>query len=256
MYTAGFDIGTIFIKSCLLNDGRIVASAIRRLDSEPATAIKHCLCEMLDSAGIWRWRVRRIAATGYGAGYVNKARYRYPEPLCIAEYFRFHGNGIRTVVDIGGLFMRVLILDENGVLVESMTNHTCASGSGRLLETASDALSIDFEAFSKNASLSEDCPQLTSSCAVFAESEIISQFNAGVSADKIAASVADSIAARAATVAAESRASGRTALIGGVSMVKAVTERFEKKTGLRVEPLDFNPQLVSAWGAALLAGKE
>ncbi len=253
MFTAGFDIGTSFVKVCVAENGTIAGSAIRRMVSDPGRVIEECYREAVAAANTSSWRIRRTAATGHGSSLARRAKKLVPEQLCIAAAIGLLDSSIRTIIDIGGLFMRVVEIAPNGKITDNRTKHTCASGSGRLLEIAAEAISVDLESFSEFAGRSLQPQTVTSSCAVFAESEIISQFNAGVPPEDIAAGVVESVSTRAATLLGESPLQGRLLLIGGVAAIGAVRSCLEKKTGQPVVSPVCDSRLVSALGAAVLA---
>jgi activator of 2-hydroxyglutaryl-CoA dehydratase len=93
---------------------------------------------------------------------------------------------------------------------------------------------------------------INSPCAVFAESEIISQVNAGKKSEDILSGVLRSIAARAATLVERSDASGRVALCGGVAKLPAFRVMFERMIKGEALLPDLDSQIIVSYGAALL----
>ena len=78
----------------------------------------------------------------------------------------------------------------------TLTNDKCAAGSGKFLEMVSETLSVPFDSISDMALRSNSPYAINSQCAVFAESEIISQVNGGRSGEDILAGVLKSIVLR------------------------------------------------------------
>lgn len=255
MITAGFDIGTRFHKICLVEDRRIIASSCREAGNDPGREIRSAYLDLLGSAGLKPRSVKKSITTGHGAGLVRFAAYELPEAACIARAVSSANASIRTVIDVGALFIRIVSIDENGFLDDSTVNDPCAAGSGKFLELVSEALEIPFEDISRRASLSRRPYAVTSACAVFAESEVISQLNAGTPGEDIMAGVVQSIVSKVATLLVKAGApeSGQTALTGGVSELPLFREELARSSGRELTALPLDPRIVPACGAALLA---
>jgi predicted CoA-substrate-specific enzyme activase len=253
--TAGFDIGTRFHKICLVEDGRIIASSCREAGRNPGREIRSAYLALLDSTGLKPRSVARSIATGHGAGLVDFAAYELSDAACIARAVSSADPSIRTVIDVGALFIRIVSIDENGFLDDSTVNDPCAAGSGKFLELVSEALEIPFKAISERASLSRRPYAITSACAVFAESEVISQLNAGIPSEDIMAGVVQSIISKVLTLLVKAGASecGRTALTGGVSELPLFREQLARSSGRDLAELPIDARIAPAYGAALLA---
>jgi len=104
---------------------------------------------------------------------VKKAAFTLGEAACTAKAAFLLDRDIRTVVDMGGLFITVATLDQNGFLETTHVNERCAAGSGKFLEMVADAVGVPFDKISSLASFATEPYSFTSNCAVFAESEII-----------------------------------------------------------------------------------
>lgn len=254
MITAGFDIGTRFFKICLTEGLCILASFCGEAGRDPDRAIRSAYRTLLRKAGLTPRLVEKIIATGHGADLVRGAAYKLLEPACIARAVHRTDPCVRTVVDVGSLFIRIVSIDENGFLEDSLLNEPCAAGSGKFLELVCDALDVPFQCVSEHAAASREPYVLTSTCAVFAESEVISQINAGARSEDILAGIVQSIVSKVVTLLVKSGAAeGRTALIGGVSAVPLFREELARAAGRDFTLLPLSPQMVPAYGAALLA---
>ena len=162
-------------------------------------------------------------------------------------------NKIRTVIDIGGLFINIVTNDENGRLVDALSNDQCAAGSGKFLEMTSEATEIPLSAISSNFLTSRKPYTIKSSCAIFAESEMISRINEGHDGNDIMASVVYSIASRAVTLLEKINAPDDVTLIGGVSKIGGLELILQELSSRKISALPADPQIISALGAALLA---
>jgi len=254
MITAGFDIGTRAFKICLVEDTRLMAGVCRLADRNLEQSIRHAYKQLLEDQGIHKRHVKKVIATGYGADLVDIAAYELSEPACLARAAYQLDRELDTLIDIGALFIRIVKIDENGYLEDSDVNEPCAAGSGKFLELAAEALAVPFEDISAIAARSLTPYTITSTCAVFAESEIISQINAGVSCEDILAGVLDALVFKVQALLGKTGAIGsKLALTGGVANVPGVRVKLAAVLGKDVIALPLDPQLVPAYGAALLA---
>jgi (R)-2-hydroxyacyl-CoA dehydratese activating ATPase len=206
----------------------------------------------LDAAGVKKRKIERIAATGYGSDLVKKADAVMPEAICIARAIHTINPDIRIAVDVGGLFIDIIVISENGLIKESYVNDKCAAGSGKFLEMVSELVSVPIESI--GGQVSDNPYIINSQCAVFAESEIISQVNAGMDRNDIVSGVLKSIASRTASLLDKAGDSGAITLCGGVSRIGPFRAMLEGLIGRDILTCGIDPQIVPAYGAALIAG--
>ena len=79
-----------------------------------------------------------------------------------------------TIIDIGGQGIRIVELDDMGVMQNFRTNDKCSTGTGCFLETMSIALDIAHDDMGEVGLTAKSPCRIHSICTVFAESEIIS----------------------------------------------------------------------------------
>lgn len=118
------------------------------------------------------------------------------------------------VADCGGLRTRVFDISK-GVLKRSLENERCTSGGGRFVETMTAALESDMDKVDELVSAASSPVRISSPCMVFAESEMISQVNAGVPKQDVLAGVVAHAVEKAATLIMQADPSGRPVVIGG-----------------------------------------
>lgn len=90
-----------------------------------------------------------------------------------------------TLLDIGGQDAKVIQV-RDGRPVDFLTNDRCAAGSGRYLENMAAILGISLDEL---ASFSDVSLELNSTCAIFAESEIIARVIEGYSTAQLGAGI-------------------------------------------------------------------
>ncbi|HEY77096.1 MAG TPA: 2-hydroxyglutaryl-CoA dehydratase [Thermoflexia bacterium] len=193
-----------------------------------------------------------LVATGYGRRLVRQATRRVTEITCHARgIFRELGHG-GTLVDIGGQDSKVIAIGPRGEVLDFVMNDKCAAGTGRFLENAARRLGVPLERMGTEALAATDEVSISSTCTVFAESEVVSLIAHGVDLGPILRGLHRALVRR---IVAMVRTVGLTPplmLSGGVVRNLAIRQMLEEETGERVV-LPRHPQLMGAYGAALLA---
>jgi len=129
----------------------------------------------------------KITATGYGKITVQiEDAVHIPEIQAHVKGAVFQsGLGDFTLLDIGGQDTKVVQVRDSHV-VDFMTNDRCAAGSGRYIENMAAVLGIGLEEL---CAYSEEPVELSSTCAIFGETEIIAKIVEGYALDRLAAGV-------------------------------------------------------------------
>ena len=131
-------------------------------------------------------------------------------------------------------------------------NDKCASGAGIFLETVAEMMQIPISEMGPFSLNSSKEIVLTTTCAVFAESEIVAEVHRGSAKEDIIAGVHDSIAVKIATVTNRVGIAADLIFTGGVALNTGMVRALEKQLELDIQvPKD--PKIVGALGAAILA---
>lgn len=86
-------------------------------------------------------RMDYCVGTGYGRINVPFADRTITEIACHARGANFiYGNGVRTVLDVGGQDIKAIQCDEKGKVSNFLMNDKCAAGTGRGMEVFSELL--------------------------------------------------------------------------------------------------------------------
>jgi len=193
-----------------------------------------------------------LVATGYGRKLVRQSTRSVTEITCHARgVYRELGHG-GTLVDIGGQDSKVIGISPKGDVVDFSMNDKCAAGTGRFLENTARRLGVPLEYMGQVALSASDEVSISSTCTVFAESEIVSLIAHGVAVEPILRGLHRSLTQR---VVAMIRTVGLTPplmLSGGVVQNQAIARMLEEEMGERVI-VPRHPQLMGAYGAALIA---
>lgn len=195
-----------------------------------------------------------LIATGYGRKLVAEAQKSVTEITCHAVGAHYSNPTIQTIIDVGGQDSKVIRVNNQGQVQDFDMNDKCSAGSGRFLEVMADALEVSIEEFGEIGLLSNSPTKISSTCTVFAESEVISRINQGANRNDIIAGIHKAIVNKIVALSARVGIEPNVALTGGVALNPAVKFLLEKSLDLKLIIPD-NPQLNGAIGAALLAHK-
>ncbi len=252
MIGCGIDAGSRTMKVVLMDGsgGRVLSSvhAGQRPD-QPALA-RELLGLALGSAGAGPGDVAATVATGYGRRLVDGADIIVTEITCQARGVRSLVPGARSIVDIGGQDSKVISLDERGVR-DFALNDRCAAGTGQFLELASARLGIPLPELGRAAAGSRSAAEITSMCAVFAETEIVSLLAGGAAPEDVAAGILRSIAQRIASLGARGLEEP-VVFTGGAALIPGLDGILSAALGRPVTVAP-DPLFTAARGAALLA---
>lgn len=245
--SAGLDIGSRSIELVVVDSatGKILFS--RETQTTPDLA---AVCrDMLASVSF-----DRIIATGYGRN-LAEVSFGLPTVTEIKAYARGAQAlfpGCRTVLDIGGQDTKVIALDGLGKVVTFEMNDRCAAGTGRFLEMVAAALGYSLSELGSGALSGKNGVQISSMCAVFAESEIIGLLTKGMQREDIALAVHRTIVSRTGSMLARVGATAPIVFAGGGARNQCLVRMFED--AWKSEPLvPGQPQMLGALGAALIA---
>ncbi len=193
-----------------------------------------------------------LIATGCGRGLVRQAARQVTEITCHARgVFREVGHG-GTLVDVGGQDAKVIAIGPAGAVTDFAMNDKCAAGTGRFLENAARRLEVPLEELGRVALAAKEEARLSSTCTVFAESEIVSLLAHGVAVEPIVRGLHRALVLRLVAMIRAVGLQSPLMLSGGVVRNPAIANLLEEETGQPVV-VPQNPQLMGAYGAALIA---
>jgi predicted CoA-substrate-specific enzyme activase len=262
MYFVGIDIGALTVKAVAVDEaGAVVASDLVRARHDSRQVAAQLVEGMLVRGGIaassssdegGKKGVGYTVVTGYGRVTYDAADDEVSEITCHARGAHHLFPTARTVIDIGGQDSKVIRVHPRGYVTDFAMNDKCAAGTGRFLEVMADALEVGVEELGPLSQRSHHPVTISSTCTVFAESEVIGQMSRGAPKADIVAGIHTAIAHRVAGLAGQVGLEEAVIMTGGVARNIGVVRALEKQIGLPIV-LPSDPQLVGALGAALLA---
>ena len=261
MIVAGIDVGALTTKAVVISKNgsseilgySIVLPAL----GEEATAdvlARRALDQALVKAGADEKSLTGMTATGTGRRDITFITQQKSLLVCLAEGAHFLNPGIHTVIDIGAESATVVRLDDRGKVEDSANNDRCASGTGVFLEAMAKLMRMSMEEFAQASFAGRDRAEISSMCAIFAESEVISHIHRIPATPKndvikgIHGSMAVRISGQAKRVGVKPEVMVSGGVARNVGLIKELEEELKNKVFMPPEP-----QLVAAVGAALLA---
>ena len=248
----GIDVGSTASKCVIMKDGKdIVAKSLVAVGtgtSGPARAI----AEVLDSAKMTREQMDFVLATCYGRNSLDGlADLQMSELSCHAKGATYLFPDVHTVVDIGGQDVKVIEI-ENGMMKNFVMNDKCAAGTGRFLDVMARVLEVRVEDLGDLGDKSTKEIGISSTCTVFAESEVISQLAVGTDKCDIIAGIHRSVAGRVSGLCNRVGVRDRVVMTGGVAQNHGIVKALENQLGHEISTSPLT-QYNGALGAALFA---
>ena len=247
----GIDVGSTTVKIVGVDDeGQLFWHILEQAEPRVEDQVERFLNRANDENGILK--DIPLVATGYGRGLVHQATKKVTEITCHARgIFREFKHG-GTLVDIGGQDSKVISITSEGKVMDFAMNDKCSAGTGRFLENTSNRLVVALDSMGSEAlSTSEEVP-ISSTCTVFAESEIVSLIAHGVPVPAILRGLHRSLIKRIVSMVHAVGLKSPLMLSGGVVRNPAICHLLAEETGEEVVLPQF-PQLMGAYGAALIA---
>ncbi len=252
---AGIDVGSLSAEAVLLKDGRVVTFSIIPTGADSRKAAEKALTAAMESAGLQFDDLAVIVATGYGRISIPVAHKRITEITCHGRGAFYLDPAVRTVIDIGGQDSKVIRLNQQGKVLDFAMNDKCAAGTGRFLEVMATALEVELENLAALSDQAVRAISISSTCTVFAETEVVSLLAGGADRAEIARGLHESIAARTSSLVYRVGLDEAVMMTGGVAKNSAVVKALEEKLQLRII-VPPEPQIAGALGAALLAWED
>ncbi len=252
-YAAGVDVGSTQTKAVIINEAKeIVGRSLIDTGANVILAAENSYAEALIDAKLREVEVEYIIGTGYGRYRVTFGNAQVTEISC-------HGRGAvqmfpktRTVVDMGGQDTKAIRVSSTGEIIDFCMNDKCAAGTGRFLGAAAAALDIPLGDLAKRALEHTKAVRISTTCTVFAESEVLSWLGKGKKIEDILWGVHQSIASRSSSLMRRVGVEDEITFTGGVTrniaMVTALEERLERKMNVSEDS-----HYMGALGAALFA---
>lgn len=241
---AGIDIGSRTIKLVIIEEDKVVLSLLSDTTHDPRSRAK----EMLQGR-----EYDALLATGYGRG-LMEAELEVPT---VTELKAYSAGALhlypqcRTVLDIGGQDTKVISLDGAGRIVTFEINDRCAAGTGKFLEVMAEALGFTIDQFGEAALSAKEGVEISNTCTVFAESEVVGLLARGARPEEVALGLHQAVARRVLAMLKRLPTTEGLVFAGGGAKNPALIKLLRDELGdVSIPP---EPQSLGALGAALFA---
>jgi (R)-2-hydroxyacyl-CoA dehydratese activating ATPase len=251
-HVMGVDFGSTTAKTVILDlKGNIVAQSVAHMGAVSGNGVKQSMKDALELAGLTQADIGRTVSTGYGRRMLDEADKNYTEITCHARGAVAMVPGARLVIDIGGQDSKVISVDSNGLVAQFAMNDRCAAGTGKFLEVLARAMEIELEDMGGVALQAKEKLKISSMCATFAETEVISLLAEGHTKPDVLGAVHKAIAMRTLGLVGRVGKKGPVVMTGGVAKNPAAVHHIEEELQLPLI-LPELPQIAGALGAALI----
>ena len=255
MYVLGLDVGSASSKVVIMDDDKNIVSYSVVQVGTGSSGPQRALDEALSKVNLKLEDMTKIVATGYGRYAFEKADKQISEISCHAKGIFHLVPTARTIIDIGGQDAKAIRLDGRGMVSQFYMNDKCAAGTGRFLDVMARVLEIDITQMEEYDAKATEVVNVSSTCTVFAESEVISHLSNNIPKENIIAGIHASVASKACGLAYRTGLEDDIVMGGGVAQNRGVVRAIsrELRRPVIVAP---NPQISGAIGAALFAYDE
>ncbi len=256
MITAGIDLGSTYLKVVVLRNGKQVGYHIAPTGHDHDITSRQVLDRALEMADLERESIDYIVSTGYGRRVTSLTRKTISEISANTRGVQWVGAemNVRTIIDIGGQDTKVIALDHDQQIIKFAMNDKCAAGTGRFLEVLARALQVPLDEMGAFSLRSDDPVDITSTCLVFAKSEVATLIFQGYAKEDIIAGIHKAVARRLAGMAKRVGLRKEIFFDGGPARNIGMVRAMERELGMEMIVPDM-PQIVTATGAALIAAE-
>ncbi len=251
-FVLGIDIGSASSKGVILGERGPFAFFDRPSGGDLKLTADKIREGLISQAEISAGDISKAVATGYGSKLVTYADEVKPDIVCQGKGVFSVLPSVRTVIDVGDLYTKVVRVDGGGNAHKFLLSGKCAGGSGRILQVIAKVLQVKVEEIGELSLKSTRRVEFSTGCAVFAESEVISRISEEVKKEDLLAGLHRALGAQINSLAERVGVEPDVALVGGGARDAGLVEAFKEIRGqeILVPP---RPHFMGALGAAVIA---
>ncbi len=258
---AGIDLGTGAVKAAIfrVEDGReewLSKATLRIRQRDPMVLSREAFEQVLSDAGLKEGDIDYIATTGEGESLEWHTGHFY-SMTSHARGARYLEPRAGAILDSGALHGRAMIMDEKGKVINYKMTSQCASGSGQFLENIARYLGIAQDEIGTLSMQADDPEEVSSICAVLAETDVINMVSRGITAPNILKGIHLSMAGRLARLLKSIGVKNDVVMMtGGLAndegLCEALREKLAMLKGVEAEVVNHPDSIYAgAIGAAL-----
>lgn len=253
MLVAGVDVGSTQTKAVVMDSApRILGRSLIETGARLTDAAETAFGLALEDAGRSREDVAAVIGTGYGRYRVEFGDTQVTEISCHARGAVYLFPETTSVLDVGGQDTKAIRVGDQGQVLDFCMNDKCSAGTGRFLGAASQALEIPLGELGPLALTARNPVKMTTTCTVFAESEILGWLALGRKTEDVLMGVHAAIASRSISLLRRTGIEPEITFTGGVARNVAMVQLLEEMTELPINVSE-ESHYCGAIGAALYA---
>ncbi|MBR1906903.1 MAG: hypothetical protein IJ819_10655 [Clostridiales bacterium] len=243
MSSIGIDIGSTYTKYCVLDGSEIVM-----LSSEKTPVRQKEFFEKKTSELNSLYPGAPVVSCGYGKNNAGSGK-AVSELVALAAGAGKIAPDHNVVLDIGGQDTKIIVC-ENGKLKEFFVNDKCAAGCGMFVANTINMLQTKFCDISLGDGM-QPSVKLSSTCAVFAQTEITELIAGNAQPEEIMRAVIWQVLVQSRALLGKVRAD-KILFTGGLTQIPGIERYASTVFGLPVTVPE-NSNYLSAIGAAIIA---
>lgn len=249
----GGDIGTGYTKAVLFEGGEYVFGTAVPTRADPDSAMENILSVIEEEKGVKYNDIDEIIITGWGEANLSLPHRSAPMMKSLASAAAWDLPSCRNIICMGTQHTTMIALNDKGMVLDYKSNDKCAAGGGAFLEIIFEALECSFDDSEDIARKADKKIQMSSQCAVFAESEVVSLVNDGESVANILDAIYRSLVSNVKTLSRRVKILGDVVVCGGLAKNGIIVELLQEKIGADMHVFQPSSDLIAAIGAALSA---
>jgi len=253
LFVGGVDVGSTQTKAVVLDPTpAVLGRSLIETGAKLTEAAEEAFALALADAGVERSDIAAVIGTGYGRYRVEFGDAQVTEISCHARGAVFLFPHTTSVLDVGGQDTKAIRVGDQGQVLDFCMNDKCSAGTGRFLGAASQALELPLGELGPLALTARNPVRMTTTCTVFAESEILGWLALGRKVEDILMGVHTAIASRSISLLRRTGIEPEITFTGGVSRNTAMVKLLEELTETPINVSE-ESHYCGAIGAALYA---
>ncbi len=247
----GCDIGTAFTKAVLANDNLPKYFLKVPTEANPEKAINNIFKKLKQNYNVDVIQINDFVVTGWGEDKLSLKHIKANMINCIIKGAIWAFPSCRSILHLGAQQIIIITLNDKGKLFEFKLNDKCATGAGRFLEVICEALDLNIEEIPEIYQLSDREITITSQCAVFSESEVVSLINDGEDTANILKAIINALGRNVSTQTKSLKLKQDCIISGGIAKIIPLNNYIKEtlKTDLKVFRPE--PDYITAVGAII-----
>jgi predicted CoA-substrate-specific enzyme activase len=258
MNLLGIDVGSMNTKAVVLGAEGVLARVTLDSGDDVDLTARQAAAQAAEAAGLpWNETDWYVVSTGHGGKAVTFSQLHKSITTCTGRGAAYLMPTARVVIDMGAESTTVLKVNARGRLSGWENQDKCASGTGIFLQQMSNLMHVPIAEMSELALRATGRAEISNTCAVFSESEVISHVHRvpPTPMPNIAAGIYGSMVSRVMAMLKRIGIEREVALVGGVARHRGMQHILQEELGFDVLVPE-HPETIGALGAAIIAGEQ